>query len=286
VDSKDVVPGIDVQGDGAFVGVQESFTAWDSKQRNLKLAIGTVWRNVEDNLVVQGQKLEGNEVTVAPVSVALMYGEKERDALQGMNFLTVEALHEFSGFLGSADEEEIKAQRAAAKEEYTVVHVQAARLQLLPFLSLGDKKYGNPMLFARVNGQWADGALIPAEQFGLGGDGSVRGYATREYLGDQGVSGTLEFRLPILLGLFDRKAGANDAPVDRLQLVAFCDVGWVKVEDPLPGEEDDKTLYGAGLGARLALTDHFQIKCDVAAPLEKTPDSDEVCVHFSGQVQF
>jgi hemolysin activation/secretion protein len=142
------------------------------------------------------------------------------------------------------------------------------------------------MIFARVNGQYASGALIPAEQFGLGGDGSVRGYASREYLGDHGVSGTLEFRLPIMLGLLDRKAGPQQAPWDRLQGVAFVDAGYVKIEDPLPGEEPDKTLYGAGVGARLALSDHFQVKCDLAFPLEKTADSDEMCVHFNMQVQF
>jgi hemolysin activation/secretion protein len=158
---------------------------------------------------------------------------------------------------------------------------------MLPFLSLGGTNtFGNPMLFARVNGQWADGALIPAEQFGLGGDGSVRGYATREYLGDLGLSGTVEARLPIILGLLDRKAGVTDAPWDRLQAVAFFDWGVAKVEDPLPGEDEEQWLYGAGLGVRLALTDHFQIKCDVAFPLKETPDSDDVCVHFSGQVQF
>lgn len=286
MDSKDVVPGIDVRGNGSFAGVQESFTAWDSPKRSLKVAAGAVWRNVEDNLVVQGEKLQKNEVTVAPVSVAAMYGEKERDALQGMNFLTVEALHEFAGFLGASDEAEIKAQRAAAKEEYTVVRAQAARLQVLPWLSWGDGKYGNPVLFVKVNGQWADGALIPAEQFGLGGDGSVRGYATREYLGDLGASGTAELRIPIVLGWWDRKAGANEAPWDRWQAVAFFDAGWVKIEDALPGEEDDKALYGAGVGLRFAATDHFQVKCDVAFPLEETEDSDELCVHFSGQVQF
>lgn len=287
VDSKDVVDGIDVEGQGWFVGVQESATLLENPRHLLKLSVGAVRRYVEDNLVVQDQKLEGNDITVMPFTFSLMYSDKQTDALKGMNFATVELLANFGDFMGTADEEEMKAQRMAAEKDYVVLHFQVARLQMIPVLSLaGTNAYGNPMLFARVNGQVADGALIPAEQFGLGGDGSVRGYATREYLGDHGVSGTLEFRLPIVLGLFDRSTGLRDAPWDRLQGVAFVDAGYVKIEDPLPGEEESKTLCGAGLGLRMALTDHFQVKCDLAFPLEETEDSDSMCVHFSAQVQF
>lgn len=132
---------------------------------------------------------------------------------------------------------------------------------------------------------------------GIGGDGSVRGYSTREYLGDHGLNGTLEFRTPIAPGFFSKKVpswfGAGKAgsapdttPVDRLQGVLFADGGYVKIEDPLPGEEEDKTLYSVGLGARLALTDHFQVKCDVGFPLEETSDSDDACFHFNAQLQF
>lgn len=287
VNSEDVVDGIDVEGQGWFAGLQESATLLDTPKRQLKLSVGAIRRYVEDNLVVQGKKLEGNDVTVMPFTLALMYSDKKPDALKGMSFATLEVLTQFGDFLGTATEEEMQAQRMAADKDYTVLHLQAARLQMLPWLSLGTTNtYANPMIFARVNGQYASGALIPAEQFGLGGDGSVRGYASREYLGDHGVSGTLEFRLPIMLGLLDRKAGPQQAPWDRLQGVAFVDAGYVKIEDPLPGEEPDKTLYGAGVGARLALSDHFQVKCDLAFPLEKTADSDEMCVHFNMQVQF
>lgn len=290
VNSKDVVPDIDVEGSAWFVGMQESFgiLPFSDVRRSLRLSLGFVRRYVEDNLVVQDQTLEGNDVTVMPFTLSLMYSDKQLDALEGMNFLTLEVLTEFGDFLGTANEEEMKAQRMAAEKDYTVGHLQLARLQMLPFLSFGgtNRAYGNPMLFAKVNGQYASGALIPAEQFGLGGDGSVRGYATREYLGDHGVSGTLEFRMPIILGLVDRKTDMAHAPWDRLQGVAFFDAGYVKIEDPLPGEEPDKALYGAGVGMRMAITDYFQIRCDLAFPLEKTEDSDTLCVHFSGQVQF
>ncbi|MBQ7253021.1 MAG: ShlB/FhaC/HecB family hemolysin secretion/activation protein [Kiritimatiellae bacterium] len=301
VDSEDVVPGIDVVGSGWFAGLQESATVLENELRSLRVSAGLVRRYVKDHLEVKSgsdrYRLEENEVTVMPFSFAVMYSEKKPDRFNGLNFATVETLYNAGGFLGTSDRDEMELQRTAADENYLIVRAQMARLQLL---SLAEKPSGSPMLFAKVGGQWAGGALIPAEQMGLGGDGSVRGYATREYLGDHGIAGTLELRTPIALGFFSRKVpswfgaapasagrtGADDTPFDRLQFVLFADAGCIKIEDPLPGEESSKTLLSAGFGVRLALSDHFQVKCDVGFPLEETTDSDTACVHFSSQVQF
>lgn len=301
VDSKDVVPDIDVVGSGWFAGFQESATLADTASQSLRLSIGVVRRYVKDHLEVTSEgthyRLEANEVTVMPFSLALMYSEKKPDALHGLNFATVEALYNRGDFMGTSDQKEMELQRTAADADYLIVRAQLARLQMLAF---GGQTTGAPMLFAKASGQWSDGPLIPAEQMGLGGNGSVRGYATREYLGDQGVAGTLEFRTPITLGFFTRKIpawfGATAAPGsadkaaptpdDRFQLVVFADAGYIKIQDPLPGEEDDKTLYSVGLGGRFALSDYFQVTCDVGFPLEETTDSDTACLHFNAQVQF
>ncbi|MBR6023047.1 MAG: ShlB/FhaC/HecB family hemolysin secretion/activation protein, partial [Kiritimatiellae bacterium] len=301
VDSKDVVPDIDIVGSGWFAGFQESMTLLDTAVRSLKLSAGFVRRYVKDHLEVTSEgrhyRLEENEVTVMPFSLAAMYSEKKPDALHGLNFATVEVLHNKGDFLGTSDQKEMELQRPAADADYTIVRAQLARLQMLDF---GGKTTGAPMLFAKASGQWSDGPLIPAEQMGLGGNGSVRGYATREYLGDHGIAGTLELRSPITLGFFTRKipawcgatspagssAKAAETPFDRLQGVLFADAGYIRIEQPLPGEEKDKALYSVGLGARLALGENFQVTCDVGFPLEKTSDSDTACLHFNAQLQF
>ena len=305
VDSEDVVEGIDVVGSGWFAGFQESATLLpDNPLRELKLSVGVVRRYVKDHLEVTSEgghyRLEANEVTVMPFSLALAYTQKKPDSLHGLNFATVEALYNAGDFMGTSDEEEMKLQRTAADADYMIIRAQVARLQMLDF---GGLKTGAPMFFVKASGQWSDGPLIPAEQMGLGGNGSVRGYATREYLGDQGVAGTLELRSPITLGFFTRKipawfgatasaskdgakAKGDDTPDDRLQGVLFADAGYIRIEDPLPGEEDDKTLYSVGLGARLAISSTFQVTCDVGFPLEETSDSKDACVHFAAQLQF
>lgn len=299
VDSEDVVPDIDVVGSGWFAGLQESVTVLENEMRSLRVSAGLVRRHVKDHLEVksggQRYRLEENEVTVMPFSFAAMYSEKKPDAFNGLNFATVEALCNAGDFLGTSDQREMELQRSAADKDYLIVRAQLARLQML---APGTKTTGLPMLFVKLGGQWTDGPLIPAEQMGLGGDGSVRGYATREYLGDHGIAGTLELRTPILLGLCSRKApswfgvrtapakGPDDTPFDRLQFVLFADAGYIKIEHPLPGEEKDKALYSVGCGIRLALGEHFQVKCDVGFPLEETADSDDACLHFNTQVQF
>ncbi len=304
VDSEDVVEGIDVVGSGWFGGFQESATLLDTAAQSLRLSVGVVRRYVKDHLEVTSEgghyRLEANEVTVMPFSLALAYTQKKPDSLHGLNFATVEALYNAGDFMGTSDEEEMKLQRTAADADYMIIRAQVARLQMLDF---GGMKTGAPMFFVKASGQWSDGPLIPAEQMGLGGNGSVRGYATREYLGDQGVAGTLELRSPITLGFFTRKipawfgatasaskdgakAKGDDTPNDRLQGVLFADAGYIRIEDPLPGEEDDKTLYSVGLGARLAISSTFQVTCDVGFPLEETSDSKDACVHFAAQLQF
>lgn len=299
VDSEDVVPDIDVVGSGWFAGLQESATLLENEMRSLRVSVGLVRRHVRDHLEVKSggsrYRLEENEVTVMPFSFAAMYSEKKPDAFNGLNFATVEALYNAGDFLGTSDQREMELQRSEADKDYLILRAQLARLQML---APGTEKTGLPMLFVKLGGQWTDGPLIPAEQMGLGGDGSVRGYATREYLGDHGIAGTLELRTPILLGFFSRKApswfgaraapakGPDDTPFDRLQFVLFADAGYIKIEHPLPGEEADKTLYSVGCGIRLALSEHFQVKCDVGFPLEETTDSDDACLHFNTQVQF
>jgi hemolysin activation/secretion protein len=301
VDSEDVVPDIDVVGSGWFAGFQESATLLDSAVRSLRLSVGVVRRHVKDHLEVTSEgrhyRLEENEVTVMPLSLAIMYSEKKPDALHGLNFATVEGLYNMGDFLGTSNQKEMEYQRPAAEADYLIIRAQLARLQMLDF---GGRTSGAPMLFVKASGQWSDVPLIPAEQMGLGGNGSVRGYATREYLGDHGLAGTLELRSPITLGFFTRKipswcgatspsgssAKAPDTPVDRLQGVLFTDVGYIRIEEPLPGEEKDKTLCSVGFGVRLALSEHFQVTCDLGFPLVETSDSDTVCVHFNAQVQF
>jgi hemolysin activation/secretion protein len=52
------------------------------------------------------------------------------------------------------------------------------------------------LLLVRANAQLADRALVPSEQFALGGEGSVQGYSQDFLLTDNGIKASAEVQLP------------------------------------------------------------------------------------------
>ena len=288
VDSDDVVPDIDVKGDGRFAGVQGSVELLPDWEDSLRLALGLTWRNVGDRLVVhegaQKEDLNENEVDLIPLSVALLYTGKGLDSWMGRNYATVEAVAKVRG----SDEKEMKGQRFAAEENYYIGHFQLARIQTVGGSRADDGAWsGRGMVFAKVDAQIASGALVSAEQMGVGGANSVRGFREREYLGDHGVTATLEYRTPLLVGALGSLVGSK-TPDERLQFVAFCDLGWAGIEKPLSGEED-AFLASLGVGLRAAWGEHALLRLDYGVPVRKPDDYDGSSagrLHVSMQAQF
>ncbi|NJN10560.1 MAG: ShlB/FhaC/HecB family hemolysin secretion/activation protein [Richelia sp. RM2_1_2] len=92
------------------------------------------------------------------------------------------------------------------------------------------------LLLVRGDVQLADSSLVPFEQFGIGGQQTVRGYRQDALLADNGVLFSTEFRIPILKA----KGGG------LLQLTPFIDIGtgWNNGKSNLT----EDTLIGTGLG--------------------------------------
>jgi len=121
---------------------------------------------------------------------------------------------------------------------------------------------GDWQVRGRLDMQYADEVLVPAEQFGIGGQASVRGFLEREVASDKGHSGTLELYTPELapmIGLKDWNA----------RLLAFYDFGRITRVNPLPGEQLREGIASAGLGLRLALQKTFSLRFDVANILQQ-----------------
>lgn len=121
---------------------------------------------------------------------------------------------------------------------------------------------GDWQVRGRVDAQYTGEALVPAEQFGIGGQASVRGFLEREVSSDKGHSGSLEVYTPELaplIGLKDWNA----------RLLAFYDFGRIARVNPLPGEQLREGIASAGLGLRLALQKTFSLRLDVANILQQ-----------------
>ncbi len=114
----------------------------------------------------------------------------------------------------------------------------------------------NTLLLLRANVQLASTALVPLEQFGLGGLESVRGYRQDLLLTDNGAFASAEVQLPIL-----RVSQLNGV----LQLAPFVNFGttWNSGRDA----PDQNTLASVGFGLRLSQGDRFIARLDWGIPL-------------------
>jgi hemolysin activation/secretion protein len=113
------------------------------------------------------------------------------------------------------------------------------------------------LLLLRGDLQLADRPMLPLEQFGLGGQDSVRGYRQDALLADNGLFASAEVRFPILrLPKLD----------GLLQLTPFIDLGTAwnlgNALDP-----DPRTLVAVGLGLRLQYSDRLTARLDWGIPL-------------------
>ncbi|KJH71783.1 ShlB/FhaC/HecB family hemolysin secretion/activation protein [Aliterella atlantica] len=116
------------------------------------------------------------------------------------------------------------------------------------------------LLLVRADVQLADRALVPLEQFGLGGINSVRGYRQDALLTDNGAFASVELRLPIYR-----------QPQQRLvvQLAPFVDLGttWDNSSSVDGNTSESNTLASLGLGLRCQLGDRFTARLDWGIPL-------------------
>ncbi|MBU7584103.1 MAG: ShlB/FhaC/HecB family hemolysin secretion/activation protein [Nostoc sp. TH1S01] len=115
------------------------------------------------------------------------------------------------------------------------------------------------ILVAQAELQLTPNALLPAQQFVVGGGQSVRGYRQNVRAGDNGVRFTVENRLTI-----QRDASGNST----LQVAPFFDMAYVWNVDDNPNTlQRQKFIAGIGLGILFQPLPQLDIKLDYGYPL-------------------
>jgi hemolysin activation/secretion protein len=172
-----------------------------------------------------------------------------------------------------ADPSDYEAVRPGATPHYDLVRIGAYATLPMP---------ASWQLQARANGQWTHDALVPGEQFGIGGAYAVRGYEEREITGDSGAVATVELATPNLL------ASRND-PTTALRLLGFVDAGkaFNRLDTPCRTGQSRCLLTSAGIGARMAYGPVL-LKLDVAHALKDaiSTGSGDTRVHFLAIYNF
>ncbi|MFP4297804.1 MAG: ShlB/FhaC/HecB family hemolysin secretion/activation protein [Spirulinaceae cyanobacterium] len=135
-----------------------------------------------------------------------------------------------------------------------------------------------PTLILRGDLQFGDRPLLPIEQFGIGGLGSVKGYRQDQLLTDNGIFASAEVRVP-LLRVPEWNLGAQIIP-----FVNFAS-GWNSGSSETPSPN---TLVSVGLGLQLIQSQNFSARLDWGVPLVSLSSSNQTWqengIYFS--VQF
>jgi hemolysin activation/secretion protein len=205
-------------------------------------------------------------VTVRPLSIAWV-GQLQRPGFQGG--ANIGYTRNLPGGANGRDVD-FEAARAGATAAYDLWRAGAQAGFALP---------GDLLLQALFNAQETRHALVPGEQFGLGGAGSVRGFNERAAANDNGYSASIELYTPEL-------AGALMLP-GSLRLLAFHDAGRVTRNQALPGEEAHTSLASVGIGGRYALGRDVFLRFDFAHALRTDGhDAQKQQAHVSLQWYF
>lgn len=114
---------------------------------------------------------------------------------------------------------------------------------------------------ARLEVQYTADMLVPPEQFGIGGQQSVRGFLERELADDRGHNASFELYTPEL-------ASRLKWDVWNLRLLAFYDMARTSRVNPLPGETVYNGIASGGIGLRLARQQSFSLRFDLAQILD------------------
>lgn len=114
------------------------------------------------------------------------------------------------------------------------------------------------LLVARIDGQLTPNSLLSLERFSIGGVDTVRGYRQNQLVADNGISGSVEVRIPV----------TSDPRV--LQLAPFFEIGTAWNNRDI--DSNATTIASLGLGLRSLITPNLSMRLDYGIPLISVGD--------------
>ncbi len=218
------------------------------------MTFGWDWRHFNNNCAFQGNTGSAAcdrlaaDVTITPLSFGYT-GQKDGPIFSwGINT-------NISGNFGGSSQAIFNTARLDADKQYAVWRFFGFTNVNLP------AGFG---ISTRVLAQYSPHALVPGEQFGIGGGGSamggfisVRGYREREIVGDYGASFNIE-------GLGPDFAKLVNSESLSLRPLGFFDFGWAgnNHQAPCDAQGSSCEIAGVGGGIRFAIGKKFSGRLD------------------------
>lgn len=241
VDSGTILGGlVALSGKGAVFGARYNRTLARQGDYQPRLVFGLDHKAFKNSVLFGGANY-GNDVTVHPLSVNYlgMWTLPNGDASAS---LTV--LRNIPGG-NSGRQADFDLARPGAPAGFSVLRFAGAYNRVLG---------GDWQLRAIGNGQWTPHALIPGEQFGIGGAASVRGFGEREMANDNGISGNLELYTPTL---------CPARSTWQCRALVFYDAAHARRNDALAGELRSTTIGSIGVGLRYLVGASLNVQLDL-----------------------
>lgn len=248
VDSGTVGGLFDVKGKGTVFGGRWSYYLPRTQDIEHKAYAGLDYRAYQNNVTLGGIGFVP-DITVHPASLG--YAGRMQMTASELNFNASVSANLPGGNDGTQDD--FTRTRSGATANYVIYRGNA---------SFAHAYRSEWQSRAAMSLQYTRDLLIPGEQFGIGGQETVRGYLPREAANDKGYAVQLELYTPN----FAEKLGMMDKW--RSRMVGFYDFGGLRRNDPLPGEEASQYISSAGLGLRLSYGKAFSLRFDVAQILQ------------------
>jgi hemolysin activation/secretion protein len=219
-----------VSGAGTVFGAHFTHELPRVGRYDSQLVVGLDRKEFRNDVALQGLQL-GGDVTIDPLS--LSYVGQWGLPVGNLNFYLTGVRNVPGG--AHASDADFTAARFGATSSYSLWRYGAGFTRTLP---------QEWLMRLTLNGQATHDALIPGEQFGVGGAASVRGLQERDISNDAGFTANAELYTPNL-------CAAAQGAVTRCSLLAFIDQGHLSRNDALPGEATHDSVTSGGLGFRL-----------------------------------
>jgi len=247
-------------GEGRLLGLRASRYLARLGEVDQRLSVGFDYRDYTNSCEIVGLPVGACGPAGESVSVQPLWAEytAQKSVPHPMG-VTVSLHHNLQIGGGESGSNHFEAVRRGAKPRYTLL--RAAAFVSMPF---GE----DWQVQARLNAQFTGDALVPSEQFGIGGAASVRGYEERELAGDRGLAASVEVITPDVAEAVGLGKGA-------LRFLAFADAGAVenRLGTPCVDNRDSCSIGSAGVGARFS-AGGFGARLYVARSLKSAASTD------------
>lgn len=233
--------GLAVAGRGSVLGFRLVAALPDTERLQHSLSVGADWKRFDEDIVLAGDRTSLPIRYVSPVAgySAAWTGEASRTELN----LALGAGLRGSGSGTAA----FDAKRFAATGSWLHLRGDAEHVRELP---------RGFQAVSGIRGQLSGDSLVNNEQFSAGGPGTVRGYLESSALADRALLGSFEVRSPDLL--------RGDS---EWRLHAFIEGGRLRLNEPLPEQQDAFDLLGVGMGSTFRAGEAVAADIDFALPL-------------------